>query len=232
MANEKIVTYSLPDQAVINASAEIKLKEAESYVISSPAMATAAGEDLKKIKALGKQLEEDRKQITKPLDDEKALVMDHYRPAQEFLVKAESVLKGKLNVYLQDEERKRREAQAKAEADARKERERLQREAEKAAAKGQTEKADALRENAAAVTTHVVQEPTKIAGVAVRQLWRARVTDKTALVKAALERPDVMALILVDESSLNKLATALKDNLNIPGVEAYSESSMSARAAA
>lgn len=231
MANEKIVTYSLPDQAELIGRAETKLREANSYVITTSAMAEAAADDLKKIKGLAKELDEQRKEITKPLDDEKAGVMDYYRPAQNFLADAESILKNKLNIYLQVVEKRRREEQAKAEEAARKERERLEEQARKAEASGKSEKADALRENAAAVSTHVVQEAPKLAGVSVRTLWRAKVIDKRALVEAALNRSDVMSLIQVDETALNKLATALKENLSIPGVEAYSENSMSAKAA-
>jgi hypothetical protein len=231
MANEKIVTYSLPDQAEVVGRAELKLREAESYSITSPDMAEAAAEDLRKIKALSKELEENRKAITKPLDDEKSAIMDFYRPAQTYLGDAESVLKRKLMSYQAEQDRLRREAQAKAEAEARKERERLEKQAQKAEESGKTEQAEAIRENATMVSTHVVQEAPKLAGIATRTVWRGRVTDKNALVAAALNRPDIMALIMIDESALNKLATALKDNLNIPGAEAYSETLLSAKAA-
>jgi hypothetical protein len=231
MANEKIVTYSLPDQAEVTGRAEMKLREAENYSITTPVMAEAAAEDLRKIKALSKELEENRKAITKPLDDEKAGIMDFYRPAQTFLGDAEVLLKRKLMNYQADQERIRREAQAKAEAEARKERERLEKQAQKAEASGKAEQAEALRENATLVSTNVVQEAPKLTGIATRTIWRGRVIDKHALVSAALSRPDIMALIVIDESALNKLATALKDNLNIPGAEAYSDTQMSAKAA-
>jgi hypothetical protein len=231
MANEKIVTYSLPDQAEVTGRAEMKLREAENYSITTPVMAEAAAEDLRKIKALSKELEENRKAITKPLDDEKAGIMDFYRPAQTFLGDAEGLLKRKLMNYQADQERIRREAQAKAEAEARKERERLEKQAQKAEASGKAEQAEALRENATLVSTNVVQEAPKLTGIATRTIWRGRVIDKHALVSAALSRPDIMSLIVIDESALNKLATALKDNLNIPGAEAYSDTQMSAKAA-
>ena len=229
--SEQILKYEMPDQTTLD-SAQAYLTSAEAYVINSPGMAEAAGHDLKAIKAKYNELDTLRKSITAPLDQAKKAVMDLFRAPLEYLEKAESTLKRSLITFQQEEQRKAREVQARAEEAARKEREKLEEQARKAEASGKTEKADALREVANMTTTPIIAaQPTKIAGLSVRTIWRARVNDKRALVEAALNRADIMALIVVDESALNKLATALKENLSVPGVEAYAEDSMSARAA-
>jgi hypothetical protein len=228
---EQILKYQMPDQTTLD-SAQALLTTAETYVINSPAMAECAGEDLKAIKAKYNELDTMRKSITTPLDQAKKGVMDLFRGPLEYLERAESTLKRSLINFQQEEQRKAREAQARAEEAARKEREKLEEKAAKAEASGKTEKAEAFRDVAnMTVTPIVTQVPTKIAGLSTRTIWRAHVKDKRALVEAALTRADIMALIMVDETALNKLATALKENLSVPGVEAYSEDSMSARAA-
>lgn len=69
----------------------------------------------------------------------------------------------------------------------------------------------------------------EIKGFSSRTVWKARVTDKQALIRSAAERTDIAALLLVDEKAANRLAGALKNALNVPGLEAYEEKVASSR---
>lgn len=71
----------------------------------------------------------------------------------------------------------------------------------------------------------------EIKGFSSRTVWRARVTDKTVLIRAAADRPDIAALLLVDEKAANRLAGALKAALAVPGLEAYEEKLATSRIA-
>lgn len=72
----------------------------------------------------------------------------------------------------------------------------------------------------------------EIKGFSARTVWKCRVNDKPTLIRvAAATRPDLMALLLVDEKAANRLAAALKDAMNVPGLEAYEEKVASSRSA-
>ena len=71
----------------------------------------------------------------------------------------------------------------------------------------------------------------EIRGFSSRTVWRARVTDKAAVIRAAVDRPDIAALLLVDEKAANRLAGALKAALAVPGLEAYEEKLATSRTA-
>jgi len=119
----------------------------------------------------------------------------------------------------------------KADEEARKEKEKLEQQAEKAEAKGKIEKAGELREQAQAHLAPIVSSAApKISGIASRETWKAEVTDKMAFVRHVVEaRPDLIALVLIDQSGLNAQARSLKDALALPGVKAVKETILAAR---
>lgn len=71
----------------------------------------------------------------------------------------------------------------------------------------------------------------KTKGIATVEKWKARVTDKAALISFVAVNPQYGELLTVNESALHAQARSLKGNLQIPGVQAYPEQSLSARAA-
>lgn len=207
------------------------LAVAQAFKIDSPEMYDAAAVELKSIKAKAKELEETRKSLTKPIDEAKAKIMDFFCQPLDFLAKAESAIKGSMLTYQNEQERLRREEEARRQEIARREQEKLQKRAEKAAEKGQTEKAEALMETAQAIPTPIVT-PTiqKVAGIATKTTWKAEVTDKMALIKAVAAGQVPMSVLDVNQTVLNKMAVALKEELNYPGVKAVAEQSMAVRA--
>lgn len=151
------------------------------------------------------------------------------------------------------EERERIEAEARNVArKAKEEADRIAKEAADAAAAGDAAKAEELQHQATAaveagaaeaqsialaaelVTAAPVPVATaapKVSGLSTRQNWKARLIDKMALIQFIAAHPEHQHLIDVNQSAINQLAKAQKDAMNLPGVEAYPDAVMSARAA-
>lgn len=191
-----------------------------------------AAEELTRLKAVLKDIDSRRRELTKPLDDEKKRVMDYVRPFTDALSNAENLIKQGLIEYEEEQERKRRLAEAEAEERRRKEQERLEARAEKAEAAGHVEKADALREQAATavVAAPVPAAPVKAAGISTRKVYSAECVDIKALAKAVVDGVVAPNAIQADQKFLNQMATALKDNFSMPGCKLIVSTSMAARA--
>ena len=138
----------------------------------------AAGQ-LKAIKGLEKELESERKSITRPIDEGKKGVMDFFREPEATLKSSESTIKLAMTAWNREQERKRRAEEARLQEIQRREQEKLRRAAERADKSGKEEKAEALREEAETVSTPIVSPTTpKVTGISTRQTWKANVVDK------------------------------------------------------
>lgn len=223
---------TIPSEAkALMQDAEKTLQLVRDYQIQTAADYEGAAEQLKAIKSKAKSLDEQRKAITKPLDDAKQQVMNLFRPPLQFLADAESLIKRGMADFQREQERLRLEAQRKAEEQARKEQERLARRAKQAAEKGQADKAEQLAMQAQMVQAPVVAfEKPKAAGVSVRKNWKADVVDFDALVKAVAAGKAPARLLMVNTTELNKIAKALQADTDIPGVRVYAEDVVAARA--
>jgi hypothetical protein len=186
--------------------------------ITDTASEEHAGKLLREIKKRGRELEDRRKEITVPMDDAKKAVMDLFRPASNAVAECERVVRKKLAAYAQESERKRALAEAEAAEKARKEEERLRARAEKAAAKGNTEKAAELEMQAASTVAAPVAAPAPASNVSYRENWKAQVSDKMALIKAVANGQASPELLDVNMSVADRLAKALKNTANIPGL--------------
>ncbi len=230
--NDDLVVLNIkrPDEALFKNSEEM-LEVAQGWNITTPEIAVAVGEDLKAVKTLAKEIESKRTAITGPLNKALREVNALFKPAKGWLKEAEQILKSELLRYQTEQKRIADELQAKVEAEARKKREALERKAKVADVIGIGNKAEEFREEAETVVAPVVTSAApKIAGLTRRETWKAEVTDKPALVKHIVEaRPDLMAIVKIDQSALNGLARSLKDELDLPGVEVLKEASIVAR---
>lgn len=234
---------TLPEKSVIEADPKLFLANARALKIESKEEYELAAEDLKAIKKKAKELDEQRKTITKPLDDEKASVMNFYRPATEFLTEAESILKKAMSAYQAEVERQAAIERARQNAIAiaaqqrqREEAAKREAEAQLALAEGDIETAVALQSEAAELelsaeltTPAIVAEPSKTDGISYKTTWTAEVTDIVALCQYIAQNPNQAHLVEPNISELRKLAIALKDQMNIPGVKAVSNRSVSVR---
>ena len=115
---------------------------------------------------------------------------------------------------IRDEEQ--RKANAKADAD----RKRLLEAAERNAAKGNESKAEQFQERAAAVVAPVSQAAApKIGGIAIPKVWTFAITDADLIPREYL---------IVDETRIRKVVTALKGDTRIAGVRVFEQKRISA----
>lgn len=207
--------------------AERMLGEVQSLTITNQPTYDHAADALKHIKTRTKNLEDRRKEITKPLDVAKKSVMELFRKPLIMLVDAERIVKKGMIVYTDEQERIRREKEAKlrrqAEAEERRKKEALEKRAKKAEGEGKLDKAEQLREQKEEVSVEapVLAQTTETPqGVAYKDRWYAVVIDKAKVPIAYLE-PNM--------SALNKFASATKGKVPLAGVEFKSEKIVASR---
>lgn len=219
------------DAPALIAKVSVPLSEARSFKIANNQQYAEAGERLKGIKALLKEVGDSFDPIIKKAHDAHKEAVGKKKEHEQPLLEAERIYKTGMLGYQQEQERIRREEQARLEEAARKERERLETRAAKAEEKGKDEKAAELRAQAATVPAPVVSiETPKVSGISTRESWRAVVFDKTALIKAVAEGKVPDTIILYDQAALNQLARSLKSGLNYPGVRAEPFQSIGSKA--
>jgi hypothetical protein len=261
MKTTDTVTYDASSAIVLATQAQQQLANAADFVIDSHMMFELASDDLKKVKALQKEVEEKRTGITGPLNTAVKAVNDLFRSPKEYLDKAEATLKRAMVNWTSEQERLAAIARAEAEAAARAERERLAAEARaqaEAAAKAQAEaqaaveagdqeaaakamaaaqeaqEQAAMAEMTANVVTVVptVEAPAKVSGISGRTTYAAQIDDLLELVKAVAEGKAPIEAIQADAKFLNAQARAFKKQGQLyPGVTAVAERSIAARAA-
>jgi hypothetical protein len=225
---ETLVTISREASELIQ-FAHTFLPSIQALCITSAEQAQGAVDFTKKIKDCLKAIDEARKGYTKPLDDQKAIYMDTFRPATDSLEKAEKVLKAEIAAWTAAEakraaaiEAERRLIEAAEQANVAE----LLRQAELAAVSGDYARAEELEDQAIAASTEQAQcpvvtlEPTKPKGASVRTIWRCRVVNP-ALGPREFMIPDVPAL--------DAFAKATKGKSTVAGCEFWSEESVSIR---
>jgi len=75
----------------------------------------------------------------------------------------------------------------------------------------------------------VETEVPKVAGQSIAKRWKARVTDPRAFVTAVLAWPDWQSYIAVNQGEADRLAARTKGAVSVPGVDFYSEATLSSR---
>ena len=209
--------------------------QARAIVVTDNASYAAAAELLITIKGIRRKIEDTFKPIKQKMDAAKKEVLDQERAADAPLRQAEDYLKPQLAKWDAEQERIRREEERRLQDEARKREEEARLaaaiEAEQAGAK---EEAEQILEQPVYVAPVVVPKATpKVAGGPVFQTrWFASVTDIKALCRAVADGKAsteyVMGLEkdrltgIVSCPALNKMATALKGTMNVPGVQAMS----------
>lgn len=224
---------NVPDTTQLEAAAKpvADLVEAiQGMAVTNQVEYEDVGAALRDVKATAKRLDDERKEMTRPLDQAKKRILDFFRAPTDALARVERELKGRMLKYTQEQNRIAREAEAKAREKAERERKKLEEQARKAEEAGREERAELLRERAEEVVTPTIPtEAPKAEGVHTVKRWSAEVTDKMALIKAvaAGTQPDVY--LEVNMKALHGVARSLKEHLTIPGVKAVATETMSAR---
>jgi hypothetical protein len=156
------------------------------------------------------------------------------RKVEAPLTEAEGLLKASMARWRDEEERRQREEQRRLEAEARaREEARRLDEATALESAGFHEEAERVLDEEPVLpeTPPAQRVAPKVAGVAMREKWTGVVVSKSELVAAAAAGDkQAMALLVVDQAALNRLAAALRDSLCIPGVGVRREHVVAARA--
>jgi hypothetical protein len=218
-----------PEVRAIVDDARTLLAEAETFRVTNADQYIDAATRLKHVKAKQKDLRGLREAITKPMNAALAAVRDLFARPEGALRSAESMLKAAIDEYDMEIERKRLEHQRKLDEDAERQRRRLEQQAERAAGKGQSDKAAELNERAAMIVSPIVQhESPKVGGISHRETWHAEITDLRALVRGVADGRVPLAAIEANRTFLNGQARALRAELRYPGVHAVPERSIAA----
>lgn len=166
--------------------------------IDSPDALDIAGEELRRIVARKKEIEELRLSLTRPIDEAKKRIMDLFRAPTDRLAEAEGLLRKGIVTYQvkerEEADRKRREAEAAARA----ERERLEREQaaaeaearriREAAEKAERERLAAIERERAAGNEAAAKEAERIAR---EEAEKAAQEEAAALAKADAARTEI-----------------------------------------
>lgn len=214
---DKDVTALEPERESLQArTMNLVIKDAVGYA--------EAAEWLKTIKGALKKIEDARTRITQPMNEALRQVNAQAKDAAAPFMASEQKIKRAMISYSDEQDRIRQEEQRKANEAAEKERRRLQEIADRAAAKGQENKAEAFAERAAAVVAPVAQQAApKISGVNIPKVWTFEIENEKLIPREYL---------LVDETKIRKVVQALKGSTNIPGVRVFEQKRIAAGVAA
>lgn len=226
----KTVDVQQPNMPALLLTASQFEEAANAITITDTLSLAAAAKALTENKAEQKRLDEERQSFVRPLNDVVKALNAKYKPLNDMLVACEGIIKKKIGAYQQKVEDERRKAEAEAEDKANKERAKLEKRAESAEEKGQDEKADALREQAASVVAAVPAAPAvKVAGISSRETWTAEVTDIQKVCKLIADGVLPVSLIQFKPAELNRIATQWKNTRAFDGIKITKSIGIAAR---
>lgn len=211
--DEKLMTF--------NKGAELYYNKASLFVITDNDSYQATAEDLKQIKSQMKAIEDYRKSITDPINEQIKKIKAFFDAPVNKLKEAESVIKNAMLSYQKEEEKKRLDAERLLREEADKKKAELEKKAEKLEAKGKTEKAEEVKQQAEmlSITPVLQKDVPKVSGVSTMKVWKFRIVDETQIPREYL---------VVNEKMLGQVARSTKGALKVPGVEFYAEETISA----
>lgn len=235
MANEKPKAAWEQDEISSSALAQADTFRvlAENYSVDSSEDAEAAAEDLRNIVSLRKTIEEKRVALKQPSLDESRAIDAHFKKPKDFLDTAERTLKNALIGWQQREQlrvdEENRQAELRRQEELRNQQNAIDEQIDDARGNGYEEFAQELENTVLVVPEAQKEQVQQFSGMSTSRPWKARVTDKMALIKAIANGEISDAFLIVDEKALNLQAKSLKGALKIPGVEAFQDTVMSVR---
>ncbi|HOM04509.1 MAG TPA: hypothetical protein PLU67_03335 [Candidatus Kapabacteria bacterium] len=201
--------------------AEVYYNKASLFVIVDNDSYLASAEDLKQIKAQIKAIEDYRKSITDPINEQIKRIKAFFDVPINKLKEAEEVIKGAILKYQKEQERIRLEEQARLREEAEKRRLKLEQKAKKLEEQGKTEKAEEVKQQAETIITPILANDTvKVAGISKMKVWKYRITNESLIPREYL---------IPNEKMLTQIAKSTKGALKIPGVEFYCEETIAAK---
>lgn len=229
----QVVELPAGNFALIGQAANWK-RMVENYAIDSKEMYEAGATDLRAIKGIRKQLDEERTRLKAPILEAGRAIDGFFKKPIAMLDEAADTVNRAMIGFKREQDRIAREEQAKLEAAAEAERRRLAAEARELAEAGRAEEAAQVQSVAAVmVAPRAAVEAPKAEGVHTRTTYKANVVNLGALVEHIAANyksdPSLLDYIDPDMTTLNRLAGALRDGLRIPGVEVVAHETVVAR---
>jgi len=189
-----------------------------------------AGEERERREAAARRVEEERQRLV----DE---ALRRARVAEEQAEYRRRQLEHESERLAQEATKKANDEAAMKHIEEEREKLRLQAEESRRIAEEETDKAidEAAKAEAALAPAPVVAEPPKTSGLAMRKYWKARINDPVfdpikanlrLLLRAVLDGQVSIEAVSPCMTYLNDLASRLKDQIKIPGVEFYVEERM------
>lgn len=221
-----------------SAASEGHLTSAKEFAVDSEAAFQVADTLQTELKISVKQLNDERMQITRPIDDFKNQFLEAAKPAIDNYTAAAKCYTDQMSVYRRQEREKAEAARREAEAVLRKERERLEAEAlkreadalrlkSKAAQDKALAEAQAARQAAAQVPETMAlsaPEPQTVASN-VATIWKAEVVNPVEFLQWLITRPEWMSCVQFKDAEMNRLARQMRDAIKVPGVKFSPEES-------
>jgi len=184
------------------------LQEATALVIQSDMQFHSANDLLKLIKGLQKEIDEYFDPAIKKAHETHKEIINAKKKQSEPLVKAERIIKSKVVSWHEEREKERREEE-------RRRNEELRKKEEERALQEAIETGDeSILEEPIPVPEVKIEDTTKHEGINYSTIWQFRVIDTEKV-------PEEYKI--VDEKKVGQVVRAMKENTNIPGIEAYSE---------
>lgn len=198
--------------------------EAKSLVLSNAGEYNEAAHTLATVRALKDTLASEKRRYLGPFNEGIKRLRDWFKPAEDALDQAEHLLNKEMSRFALEDMRRQKQEEIENQRKADIEKARLERRADTAEKKGDHSTADMLRATASVgVVAAPVVSQTEAEGVSKRVVFKGRVTDKAALVKAVADGKAPITLLEVDETALNKVIGATKGEVQYPGVEIYQD---------
>jgi hypothetical protein len=219
-----------PSQGELDRGAASALALVEAFDVSDDATYEIAGDELRQIQTRRSQLDEQRKLITRPMDEAKKQVMDLFRGPLDVLDRAAGALKRKMLDYSEAREREAREARLVAERAAQAERDRIAEEARRLAAEGRVAEAAlqaSMAESIVAPPPAVLDAP-RVEGVSRRETIDFEIVDAVLLIQHVAERPELAALVKIDSVALRQYLRGLGSSAKLPGVRVFKKATLAA----
>lgn len=215
---ETTVVDVKPDIQTLVLESEAMALQYQAYSVTDNETLLLADNALSKIKSRIAELENERLEITRPMDASKKRIMALFSKPIDALTMARTRINAAMSTYRNEQDRIRQEQERKLQEMARKEEDRkrkaLEDRAAKAAANGNTDKAAELLEKAEQVyvPAPVVQSSVVATKNKPRDVWQYEITNVSLVPREWMIPNDLL---------LGKQARATHDSLTIPGVRFY-----------
>lgn len=216
------IATTIPHLREFDSSVNVSVEATALVIKDQPSFETATTM-LNTAKDLLDVLTTEKRKFTEPYNEALKAVRGWFKPGEERLERVISVLNKKMSAYVTEEQERRRAEQRKRDQEAEAERRRLEKQAERAEAKGNEEKAQELQQKAAQVVTEVVPQRVQAETTKTTMVWKGRVKDKIAFIKAVADGVIPDSLVEIDEGKLNGIARQSEGGMKFPGVEWYQE---------